>query len=541
MKAPSSRRLFELLCEEAGRFPDSIAVFCGEQAITYRDLADGAGRVGAALRGQGIGRGDRVGILVNNRIEWLEACFGASALGAVAVPFSTWSKPAELAYLLADSEVAALIAVDAFGGQDFAAALTALVPEASTATPGRWRSGDFPRLRLIVMLGGELPLGWIAYEDFRSTAAEPLPPGDAACATDDAFILYTSGSSARPKAVRLQHFAVIENGFAIGERMGLGPDDRVLLAPPLFWAYGACNALPATVSHGAALVLQGRFDAAEWIGLAERQRCTVVYTLPSITGAVLRHPSFRPDRVASLRTGLMIGSAEEVRIAAEELGAAGICNIYGATEIYGNSCVTPCDWPLDRRMAGQGPPLPGVTLRIVDPESGRIAPAGETGALEVAGYVTPGYCGASAEHNAAAFTADGYFRTGDLGYVDPEGGFHFVARGADIIKRAGINVSPAEIESLLLQHPGVAQAAVVGAAAGERGEAIVAFVVAKPAAKITGDGLHAHCRALASSYKVPDRIEIRPSLPVTETGKLFRRALREEAEGMMREAERKRQ
>jgi fatty-acyl-CoA synthase len=529
MTAPSSRTLFELLREQAECFPDRIAVFCGEQAITYRDLADGAGRVGAALRGQGIGRGDRVGILVNNRIEWLEACFGASALGAVAVPFSTWSKPAELAYLLADSEVAALIAVDAFGGQDFAAALTALVPEASAATAGRWRSGDFPRLRLIVMLGGELQPGWIAYEDLRATAAEPLPPGGAACATDDAFILYTSGSSARPKAVRLQHFALIENGFAIGERMGLGPDDRVLLAPPLFWAYGACNALPATLSHGAALVLQGRFDAGEWIGLAERHRCTAVYTLPSITGAVLRHPSFRPGRVASLRTGLMIGSAEEVRIAAEELGAAEICNIYGATEIYGNSCVTPCDWPLDRRMAGQGPALPGVMLRIVDPENGRIAPAGETGALEVAGYVTPGYCGASAEHNAAAFTADGYFRTGDLGFVDPEGGFHFVARGADIIKRAGINVSPAEIESLLLRHPGVAQAAVVGAAAGELGEAVVAFVVATPAADITGDELRAHCRALASSYKVPDRIEICATLPVTETGKLFRRALRDEA------------
>jgi fatty-acyl-CoA synthase len=164
-----------------------------------------------------------------------------------------------------------------------------------------------------------------------------------------------------------------------------------------------------------------------------------------------------------------------------------------------------------------------------------VASAGETGTLEVTGYVTPGYCGASAEHNRAAFTADGYFRTGDLGYVDREGGFHFVARNTDIIKRAGINVSPAEIESLLLQHPGVAQAAVVGVAWAERGEAIVAFVVAQPAAAITADELRAHCRALASSYKVPDRVEIRASLPVTETGKLFRRALRDEAEGLMRE------
>jgi fatty-acyl-CoA synthase len=244
---------------------------------------------------------------------------------------------------------------------------------------------------------------------------------------------------------------------------------------------------------------------------------------------VLRHPDFRPRRVASLRTGLMIGSPEEVRIAAEELGAAKICNIYGATEIYGNSCVTPCDWPLERRMSGQGPPLPGVSLRIVDPERRHVLPQGQTGALEVGGYVTPGYGGDSAAHNPAAFTADGYFRTGDRGFLDDEGGFHFAARDADIIKRAGINVSPAEIESLLLAHPAVAEAAVVGAAAGERGEAVVAFVVANPGHDIASDDLDRHCRALASSYKVPDRIEIRAALPVTETGKLFRRALREEA------------
>ncbi len=521
MKAPYSRTLFDLLRERAERLPDRPAVICGARQASYRDLADGAGRIAAALRARGIGSGDRVGILINNRLEWLETCFGAAALGAVAVPFSTWSKKAELAHLLADSEIVALIAVDVFGGQDFAALLAELAP-------------NHRRLRLVVLLGEDVRPGWLSYREFRAAAAPlALPaPGDGASPAGDALILYTSGSSARPKAVRLTHHALIENGFNIGERMRLTPDDRVLLAPPLFWAYGACNALPATLSHGAALVLQARFDPGEWIELAERHRVTSVYTLPSITGAVLRHPGFARARVKSLRTGLMIGSPEEVRIAAEELGAAQICNIYGATEIYGNSCVTPCDWPLDRRMTGQGPSLPGVRLRIVDPDSVSIAPPGEIGALEVAGYVTPGYCGASAAYNEAAFTADRYFRTGDLGFIDDDG-FHFVARDTDIIKRAGINVSPAEIESLLLSHPAVAQASVVGAAAGEQGEAIVAFVVPRPGCTTTGDDLRRHCRALASSYKVPDRVEIRASLPVTETGKLFRRALRDEAAALL--------
>jgi fatty-acyl-CoA synthase len=482
-------------------------VVSGGQTTTYRQLFDAAAQVAGGLQARGIGRGHRVGVLTENRREWLETVFGAAALGAVAVPLSTWSRPGELDYLLGDAALDALFAVESFGGQDFAAALAILQPK-------------HPRLQTLVLLGP-------GYDNFVASTA-PLTK-DQAKPEDDALILYTSGSSARPKAVRLAHGSIVENGFAIGERMALSETDRVLLAPPLFWAYGAVNALPATLTHGAALVLQPRFEPGGWLDLIERGCCTAVYTLPSMTGAALRHPEFRRDRTRTLRTGLMIGSPEEVRIAAEELGVPNICNIYGATETYGNCAVTPSNWPLDRRMASQGPPLPGMRIRIVDPDTGRVLPPGEAGAIEIAGHITPGYCGASAEHNATAFTADGYFRTGDLALLDDAGNFRFVARGSDIIKRAGINVSPAEIETLLLRHRAVVQAAVVGAPAGELGEAIVAFVVLGPGLEATGAGLRDHCRALASSYKVPDRIEICAALPVTETGKLFRRGLKEMA------------
>ena len=140
MRPPFSRTLFELVCEQAERFPERTAVICGERATSYRDLFDGAGRIAAALKAHGIGRGERIGLLVNNRLEWLEACFGATALGATSVPFSTWSKPAELAYLLADLEVSVLIAIDRFGDQDFARPIAEIAP-------------DCPVLRLIVMLG----------------------------------------------------------------------------------------------------------------------------------------------------------------------------------------------------------------------------------------------------------------------------------------------------------------------------------------------------------------------------------------------------
>jgi fatty-acyl-CoA synthase len=507
--AVSGQTLFALLRDQAACAPDAIAVISGGDATTYRDLAAAAARLAGGMRALGIKRGSRVGILMENRREWLEVAFAAAALGATAVPFSTWSKPAELSYLIADAELDLLVAVGAFGGQDFAAALAAL----DQALPP------------IVILDAEPRAGWIAYTDLFGEAVADI----AAHPDDDAFILYTSGSSARPKAVRLRQGRTVENGFHIGERMGLGPADRVLLAPPLFWSYGAANALPAALSHGAALVLQPRFEPGGWLDLIERHRCTAVYTLPSMTGAALRHPDFRRARTASLRTGLMIGSPEEVRFAAEELGAARICNIYGSTETYGNCCVTPADWPLTRRMTSQGPPLPGARLRIVDPATGAPLSPGEIGAVEVAGSATPGYIGASAANNEAAFTADGYFRTGDLGSLDAAGDFRFAARDNDMIKRAGINVSPAEVETLLLQYPGIAQAAVVGTAAGDRGEAIVAFVVAAGGESLDPEALRAHCRAQASSYKVPDRIEICVALPTTETGKLLRRELKERA------------
>ncbi|HEX5321361.1 MAG TPA: class I adenylate-forming enzyme family protein [Stellaceae bacterium] len=496
------RTLYELL---AAPPPETVAVISGGRETTYAELAEAAARLAGGMRERGIGRGSRVGVLIENRVEWLESVFAAALVGAAAVPLSTWSKPAELAFLIADARLDMLVTVGAFGGQDFAAALDTL--------------GDLPP---VVILDGEKRPGWIAYRDLAGE-----PPGECpARPEDDCLILYTSGSSAHPKAVRLSHGRTVENGFQIGERMGLAAADRVLLAPPLFWAYGACNALPVTLSHGAALVLQPRFEPGGWLDLIERHRCTAVYTLPSLTGAALRHPEFRRQRTASLRTGLMIGSPEEVRVAADELAAPQICNIYGATETYGNCCVTPAGWPLARRMGSQGPPLPGVRLRIVDAGGAEVSP-GEVGAVEVADSTTPGYAGASAAHNAAVFTADGFFRTGDLGSLDAAGDFHFAARDNDMIKRAGINVSPAEIESLILQYPGVAQVAVVGAAAGERGEAIVAFVVAAEGVALDGEALRAHCRALASSYKVPDRVELCAALPTTETGKLFRRGLKE--------------
>jgi fatty-acyl-CoA synthase len=517
MQPPFSRTLGDLLSEQAARYGDSPAVIADDSTISYAELEQRAGCIARGLRDQGVRRGDRVGLLINNRREWLEVFFGASTVGALVVAFSTWSTRDELAWLLADSEVSVLIALDRFGGQDFAADLQMLAPEA-------------PYLRSIFLLGEDGNHGFRSYADLASP--DPigrLSPGEGPSAADEAIAIYTSGSSSRPKSVPLAHFGIIENGFNIGERQGYQPGERVLLAPPLFWSYGCANAMSAVLTHGGTLVLQPRFEAGEAIALIERYGCSALYTLPSITAAIVSHPAFRRERVATLRTGLTIGSPQDVITAATVLGARDICNVYGQTESYGNCCVTPHDWPLEKRANCQGPPLPGVQIRIIHPETGAALQPNEVGLIEVNGYILRGYLGSSASQNEASLTKDGYFRTGDSGHLTEAGDLVFAGRVSEMIKKGGINISPAEVEDVLMRHPAVAQVGVVGIPDPQQGELLAAFIVAKPGLAPTEEELGAHCRSVASRYKVPDFILIRDALPITSTGKLMRRDLKQMA------------
>lgn len=506
MMIPASRDLGLLLREQAARHGARPAVIDGAETVSYADLADRAARIAGFLTARGIGRGGRIGLLMNNRWEWIATFFGAAMAGASAVAFSTWSKRDELAYLIADSGIDLLVSLDEFAGQSFAGDLR---------TMGRLD---------VVLLGTDREPGWTAWE--AMLAGPPAAPGTPARWNDDAIVIYTSGSSSHPKSVPLAHGGIIENGFAIGERQGYTPDDRVLLPPPLFWSYGSANALSATLTHGATLVLQSRFEPGEALDLIERHRCTAIYTLPAITSALISHPSFRPERTASLRTGLTIGAPQDVMTAATVLGAREICNVYGQTESYGNCCVTWHHWPLERRAACQGPPLPRVTIRIADETTGAPLGPGQPGLIEVNGYVMRGYIGASASQNEAALTPDGYFRTGDMGELTETGDIRFIGRTTEMMKKGGINVSPAEVEDVLMRHPAVALAGVCGVPDPAQGELIAAFVTLKPGETVTAAALAAHCRETASRYKVPDFISFRDALPVTVTGKLMRRELK---------------
>ncbi|NNL85673.1 MAG: acyl--CoA ligase, partial [Myxococcales bacterium] len=435
--APRSRTFFELLREIAERDAERPALIARGETVRYRELLERAGRLAAQLERDGVGRGDRVGILSTNRREWLEVFFAVASIGATLVPFSTWSTRSELAFLLEDSRVRWLLTLPRLQvrvdereeAREFAQDIRAL------------RQAGTGCLERVVVLADEGGAESYAAYCARPIADERRPRGAGADTDSALVILYTSGSSARPKAVPLLHGAAIENGFNIGERQGLRRDDRVFVPVPLFWSYGVINALPAALTHGATLVLQERFEPEEALSLLETHRCTAIYTLPAITNALLASRGFTRARTRTLRTGLTIGTSQDLKRTAEELGAHSICNIYGSTETYGNCCVTPNDWPLALRSESQGRALPGVDLRIRDPESGSLCGPGEVGSIEVRGYLTPGYLGHSARHNREVFDAEGYFLTGDLGSVDADGRLRFAGRSSEMIKRSGINVS----------------------------------------------------------------------------------------------------
>lgn len=518
---PFSRHLSELLSEQAAGAPEALAVVDGDERLTYAELDQRVNEAACGLSHLGLRRGASLGLLCTNRWEWLCAALGAQRLGARVATFNTFAKAWDLEYMLGHSRAQILVCVDRFRARDYRETLAELIP--ALMAPGPLRSERFEHLREVVVIGETGPL-----EGARSFGGllvnEPGAPAELRSAVDDAFVLYTSGSTARPKAVPLQHYGLIENGFHIGERMGLSREDRVFLSAPLFWAYGAANALPATLTHGGQLVLQAAFEPEEAVDLIDKHACTAIYTLPNMTGAILGAAGFRPERVASLRTGLTLGSEAEFLQAAQVLGAERICNIYGGTETYGNCCVTPCEWPLERRATGQGPPLPGVRVRIADPDTGELLPAGSVGEIQVIGYVTRGYLD-DASGAGAAFGEDGWFRSGDLGWLDEENTIHFSSRATEMIKTGGINVAPREVEEFLSMHPDVHQAAVVGAPDDRLAEVVVAFVVPRPGATPSSDELRSFCAQRIAAYKVPSRVHVVEELPMTDTGKLARRRM----------------
>lgn len=517
----------------AARYGSREALVFEEQRITYQELRQRANAVAANLLSRGMEKGDRVALLMGNRPEWVITYFACAKLGAVLVPVSTWSTQEEFLFLVEHSQPHWLILTDKLLGKDFLQMLLEISPALSTRSPGQVRTLPFSHLKQIIFLK-PVPLpDVILFDDLlvppaRKAQAALAEREHSVSAKDVLAIVYTSGSTARPKGSVLEHGGVTVNPFNIGERQHLTPSDRLWLAVSLFWSFGCCNALPAAMSHGACVVLQEWFDPEKAVSLIARERCTVFYGMANMARALLEANVGEKCDLSSLRTGLSIGAPADIQLMVEELGVRQLCNVYGSTETYGNACVTDCHESLEIRMYTQGKALPGMEVVIKDVESGESVPAGELGEICVRGMIFRGYYN-DPDSTKSCVDAEGFFRSGDLGFLDHDGRLHYQGRIKDMIKTGGLNVSPLEVEQTLKTHANVSEACVVAVPESSAGEMAVAFVSLNPnGSSASEEEIKGYCRTRLSSYKVPAHVIFRAleQLPRTNTGKISKEELR---------------
>lgn len=531
---PSSRTLGDLVDALAAGAPTAPAVVFADERLDYGTLKRRVDDFARALLASGVRHGDRVALVVSNRIEWIVAALASAKIGAIVAAISTFSTPRELIWSLEHCGASTLIMLSGFRGRRFLEPLVALCPELEQGTAGALESAKLPALRTVVVLDGPVPAAAFTPDAFLERAVSVdtarLATAQAAVAPSDlCYILYTSGSTAAPKGVTLAHGPLIDNGFEIGERMHLQGTDRLWLAVPLFWSFGSANALPAIMTHGGCVVLQESFEAGETLALIERERCSVYYGMVNMARALLEHPAHPGRRLGAMRTGLTIGPPEDIALTMRALGADELCNVYGSTETYGNCAVTDAAEPLQMRLECQGLPLPGMTIRAIDPVTRQALPQGEVGELAVRGRITPGYYQAP-EANAEAFDRDGFFLTGDLGSIEADGRVRFRGRLKEMIKTGGVNVAPLEVEHVLMQHPDVVQAYVVGVPDPAKGEVVAAAIELRAGSASDSAAVIAFCRERLASYKVPSRLVVRTAaeFPRTATGKIHKPGLRQE-------------
>jgi len=523
-----------LLDAAAERVPDREAIVHGDERITFAAFRARAARLARGLAALGLGRDDKVAIWLPNRPAWFLAQQACARLGAVVVALNPRYRAHELTYILRDSDARALLLTDHLAATDYLETLGEVLPGLARAVPGELDVPEFPELRHVIVDADDPFPGCHRLGDVLEQGAGALPDPPR---PDDVFtILYTSGTTSFPKGAMVSHRNCVPHAWNVGEALGLTPDDRVLHALPAAGTWGGVNIPLAAWSHGACLVLMAAYDPLRALQLIERERCTVWNAVDAMVKAMLEHPDLdRYDR-SSLRTG-GIGSTGGgghglFEAFVERIGVRLGYEPYGMTEVNAMAMLHRLDEPLElRRLPGINP-APGLEVRVVHPETGAPSAPGQEGELQFRGVlVTRGYY-KKPEETAAAFTADGWFRSGDLGVQDDAGHTIFKGRLRETLRISHFMVAPGEIEAFLMSHPDVAQAFVVGIQDPKLNEAPVAYVITAAGARLTEDELRAFCRGRIASYKIPVGFRFVKDVPRTpgpHGDKVQRGRLREQA------------
>ena len=519
------------LAEMAARFGSREALISSRGRLRFAELADLATRTGRALAARGVGRGTRVGILMPNWPEWIAIAFGVWECGGIVVPLNTLSRPRELGYALKSADVRLLVAVRGFLRNDYAGGLEEVAPGAGAASAPIFHP-ELPALREVVWLERPAegrPVDLSPLLASASTLGPDWPQclADRVRPADPATVVFTSGTTAEPKGVVHVHRALCRAATDVASVLGIEACDRTWGYLPFFFTGGLVAVAMATMSRGAAVVLQDVFEAGETLRLLRAERVTVFFAWPHQAEALIAHPSFAESPLF-LRKGVGANTKWAAALYPKDHLAVGT---FGMTETAPLCTAWPWDTPLALRAGSHGPPVGGKDVRILDPESGAPLAIGQEGEICVRGPTL--FSHYDGQEPAACVDREGFFHTGDLGRLDERGALHFLGRIKDVIKSAGVNIAAAEVEAVLLAHPAVGAAHVVGVPDAARGENVAAFVVLSTPA--SADDLLTHCRARLASYKVPRHLWERAAdaLPLKATGKVDKPRLRAEATGLV--------
>ena len=484
---------------------------------TYAEVWQEACFVARALIARGVTKDTRVGLLATNRPEWISGMFGIAMAGGTCVALSTFAKGAELEYQLRIGDVSVLIFERSVIGRDFAAELMEFCPELAGVQP-EVRATRLPFLRRAVCIG-DMPAG--AFESWPEFLKNNLAPAallEAVAAeiapTDRGLVFFSSGTTAKPKAIVHAHRAAALMCWRWRHIFALDPDVRTWTANGFFWSGNFAMALGSTLAAGGCLVLQRHFDTGEALRLMQTERVTMPIGWPHQWARLVADPAWNEVDLSSLHyVGERLPTRNHPTVKSdwqEPMSA------YGSTETFTLVTVHPSGTPAEVAADNHGVPLPGNTIRIIEPMSGRVLPRNEAGEIAVKGpTLMLGYLRVAPED---VFDAEGFFWTGDGGFVDSEGRLHWQGRLNDIIKTGGANVSPPEIDAVLADCPGVKIAATVGVPHDTLGEMVVACIVPEAGVTLDEDQVRAFVAKRLSSYKVPRRVLFMQEAELTLTG-----------------------
>ncbi|GLX11156.1 class I adenylate-forming enzyme family protein [Microbispora sp. NBRC 16548] len=514
----------ELLYRAAARWPGREAIVFPDERATFPGLLQGAEQAARSLLSLSVGRGDRVGILMPNRIAFLEVLFGCHLIGAVPVTINARYKPKELLHVVRDAGLSAIVTTDVIADH---APFVDLLARA-------FAGGRPPALRHLVMLGTASPPGYVDRAAWEQGAVSRADVDVHALAggvggREIAVIMYTSGTTSSPRGCPLSHQALVRTALCAADRFSLTEDERFWDPLPLFHMAGLLP-MVANISRGGAMLSMLHFKADVALRQLVEERATFAYpAFPTITQALVHHPDFAAADLSRIRGILETGPADYLCGVEAAFPGAKVVSSYGLTEAGGVITYSHLEETFEERIGTTGRPFPGMRVRIVDPETGLDCPAGVQGEIRVTGPgMFEGYL------NDPVYTAErtdeqGFLCTGDLGALDEQGRVIYTGRLKDMLKVGGENVAAAEIEAHLGQHPAVKIAQVVGVSDARLIEVPVAFVELAPGRKAEPEELIEHCRLSLASFKVPRRVFFVDEWPMSTT-KIQKFRLRELAE-----------